>query len=203
MALSNLVPVKKEHSNETEQNATKGGNPPTSDQFIPPISWNQRIESSTKTRGHNTIDHHLTPHTTNTANSCYDMTWISELNRILSCLVVPKCHPNDIIHMSYPVPSCASFNGNADVAASLLSAGNANKAVNVAPRHEELVIQQGLSRRNASKDLDFRTSGLPTLKERFNRSIFTALRFCIALKLVNLCTRSKLQRSQGTKINER
>ena len=203
MALSNLVPVKKEHSNETEQNATKGGNPPTSDQFIPPISWNQRIESSTKTRGHNTIDHHLTPHTTNTANSCYDMTWISELNRILSCLVMPKCHPNDIIHMSYPVPSCASFNGNADVAASLLSAGNANKAVNVAPRHEELVIQQGLSRRNASKDLDFRTSGLPTLKERFNRSIFTALRFCIALKLVNLCTRSKLQRSQGTKINER
>ena len=203
MALSNLVPVKKEHSNETEQNATKGGNPPTSDQFIPPISWNQRIESSTKTRGHNTIDHHLTPHTTNTANSCYDMTWISELNRILSCLVMPKCHPNDIIHMIYPVPSCASFNGNADVAASLLSAGNANKAVNVAPRHEELVIQQGLSRRNASKDLDFRTSGLPTLKERFNRSIFTALRFCIALKLVNLCTRSKLQRSQGTKINER
>lgn len=83
MALSNLVPVKKEHSNETEQNATKGGNPPTSDQFIPPISWNQRIESSTKTRGHNTIDHHLTPHTTNTANSCYDMTWISELNRIV------------------------------------------------------------------------------------------------------------------------
>jgi len=69
--------------------------------------------------------------------------------------------------MSYPVPSCASFNGNADVAASLLSAGNANKAVNVAPRHEELVIQQGLSRRNASKDLDFRTSNFERTVQSF------------------------------------
>ena len=186
MALSNLVPVKKEQKQRNgakrHQATTK---PPTSD---PPISWNQRIESSTKTRGHNTIDHHLQK-----TQKAWNPDWCRipqillwhdvnlRINRILSCLVMPKCHPNDIIHMSYPVPSCASFNGNADVAASLLSAGNANKAVNVAPRHEELVVQQGLSRRNASKDLDFRTS----------------------LKLVNLCTRSKLQRSQGTKINER
>lgn len=199
MALSNLVPVKKEHSNETGQNATKATTkPPTSD---PPISWNQRIESSTKTRGHNTIDHHLTqkawnpdwcriPHiSTHTA-----MTWCEYPNKSHTVMTRnAKMSPQR--HHTHVLPR-ASFNGNADVAASLLSAGNANKAVNVAPRHEELVVQQGLSRRNASKDLDFRLWK--------DGSIVQSSRLCVfaSLELVNLCTRSKLQ-SQGTKINER